>query len=94
MTMKRWRGLTALVKDAVEHGSRAVERVHMETARRPFAVLEHIPPVAAPARVVHAIHDVTVASVYGSIRLVSGVAFGAVDVVLDAVEKKDRADDA
>ena len=34
--MSRWYGLKALVEDVVENGSRAVEQVHRETARRPF----------------------------------------------------------
>ena len=29
--MQRWRGLKSLIVDAVEHGSRAVERVQKET---------------------------------------------------------------
>ena len=47
---QRLLGLRALLEDVVEHGSSAVERVHRETAERTFAVLEAIPPVAAPAR--------------------------------------------
>ena len=47
-TLSRARGLAALVRDAVEHGSRAVEKVHLEIARRPFTVLEHVPGIEAP----------------------------------------------
>jgi hypothetical protein len=66
-----WRGVVALVGDAVEHGSRAVERVHLETAKRPFVILEHVPVVAPFARVVHVAHDATTRTVYGTIRAVS-----------------------
>ncbi len=38
--LKRWRGLLALVRDAVEHSSRAVERIQLDVAERPFAILE------------------------------------------------------
>jgi hypothetical protein len=69
-----------LVRDAVEHGASAVERVHVATARRPFDVLEAIPGVDGPTRVVRAVHDVTVSSVYGSIRLVTRAVGAAVDV--------------
>ena len=41
--LRRWRGLVALVRDGVEHGSRAVEKVHLETAERTFAILEADP---------------------------------------------------
>ena len=88
--LARWRGLKALVQDGVEHGSRAVEDVHMETARRPFVVLALIPPVAKPARLIHVVHDAALSSVYGSIRLVNRLVGGALDVVLDAIESADN----
>ena len=83
MTLERWRGLKALAQDAVEHGSRAVERVQMETARRPFAVLEAIPPLAPTARGVHMAHDAYVAGVHVAIRTVNGLVGIAVDVAID-----------
>ena len=39
-TFQRVRGLVKLAGEAVEHGSRAVERVHRATTARPFAILE------------------------------------------------------
>ena len=86
--MQRWRGLKALVEDAVEHGSRAVERVQLEMAQRPFGILEKIPPIAAPAKVVHQIHDVTVQGVHGVVRLVNHAAGGALDAVIDLIEEQ------
>jgi hypothetical protein len=85
---QRWRGLKDLVKDVVEHGSSAVQRVHMETARRPFRILEQIPPLAPPTRVVRAIHDASVSTVYGMIRLVNAVVGEALGVVLDVAERR------
>lgn len=87
-SLSRVRGLAALVRDAVEHGSRAVEKVHLEIAKRPFAVLEHVPGIEAPTRAVHVVHDLTVQSVYGSIRLVNGLVGTTVEAALDAVEQK------
>lgn len=84
---KRWRGLKSLVQDAVEHGSRGIERVQKEMAATPFAILEQIPPLAVPAKGVHLIHDTAVSGVHGMIRLVNRVVGGTVDVVLDAVEE-------
>ena len=66
-----WRGAAALAFEAVEHGSRAVQRVHLETARRPFFVLEQIPVVAPVAHVVHVVHDATTSVVYETIRAVN-----------------------
>lgn len=87
VTLRRWRGLKELLEDAVEHGSRAVQQVHTETARRPFAVLEVIPVVGLPARGVHVIHDTTVSAVYGLIRLVNRAVGRAGEVALDLFER-------
>ena len=80
---KRLRGLAKLVRDAVEHGSRAVEKVHLETARRPFAILEHVPGIETPVKVVHGVHDLTVSSVYFTIRAVNHVVGSGIDLAFD-----------
>jgi hypothetical protein len=85
--MDRWRGLKSLIVDAVEHGSRAVERVQKETARRPFEILEQIPAIQVPAKGVHQIYDLSVTGVHGMIRLVTHVVGESLDLVIDAVEK-------
>lgn len=86
MNKAMWRGVVALVGDAVEHGSRAVERVHLETAKRPFVILEHVPVVAPVARIVHVAHDVTAMTVYTTIRAVNA----AVGVVVRATDPHER----
>ena len=90
--MRRWRGLVALVRDAVEHGSRAVEKVQLETAGRPFGILEHIPAVAEPTRLVHAIHDATVSGVHGVIRAVGRTVATTVDLALRVAEEQSGGD--
>ena len=87
--MKRWRGLRALVTDAVEHGSIAIERVHKATASKPFDVLEQIPEVAAPARGARAIHDATVSSIYGAVRIVNQLVGTTLDAALTIAEKRE-----
>lgn len=82
----RWRGLVALLRDGVEHGSRAVEKVHLETANRPFWILEKIPVVSAPTRIVHVVHDVTVKTVHGAVRGVSGAVAAVADAALRAAD--------
>ncbi|APR86804.1 hypothetical protein A7982_12153 [Minicystis rosea] len=86
--MRRWRGLKSLVVDAVEHGSRAVERIQMEAARLPFDILEQIPPLTVPVKGVRAIHHGAVAGTHGMIRLVNRVVGDTLDVVFDVVEKR------
>jgi len=84
MSTRRVRGLVALVRDAVHHGSRAVEQVQRDSARRTYAVLERIPLIAAPARGVHAIHEAALSTVHGSIRLINRAAGAVLTLGLDA----------
>lgn len=86
--MKRLRGLKSLVQDAVEHGSRAIERVQLETAKMPFDVVEQIPGLKVPASGVRLIYNTSVSGVHGMIRLVNKVAGDTIDVVLDTVEQR------
>jgi hypothetical protein len=87
LAVRRWRGLNALVREAVEYGSRAVERVHVATARRPFAILERIPVVAVPVRGVRLVHDAVVAVVYGAVRQVGRTVATTVDRGLELAER-------
>src|SRR5512132_120857 len=85
--MERWRGLKSLLVDAVEHGSRAVERVQKETARRPFEILAKIPPLEVPVKGIHVLHDTAVGG-HGIIRLVNKAVGGTIDVVIDVAEHR------
>lgn len=89
---KRLRGLRTLVGEMVEHGSKAVEEVHIATAARTFVVLEAIAPITKPAKVVHVVHDAYVGSVYGIIRAVTRVVGKTADVALDAAEGSEGSD--
>jgi hypothetical protein len=80
---KRLRGLRALLEDVVDHGSKAVEEVHKATAARTFTVLEAIPPIATPAKVIHVVHDASLTGIYGVIRAVNRVVAKGLDVALD-----------
>ncbi|WP_437284641.1 hypothetical protein [Sorangium sp. So ce406] len=86
--MERWRGLKDLVQDAVDNGSRAVERLQKHAAKLPFDLLEQIPPIAAPVRGIRLVHDTMVSGVHVAIRLVNRVAGHAIDGVLDVVEQQ------
>ncbi|QRK14266.1 hypothetical protein JQX13_19710 [Archangium violaceum] len=83
--MKTWRGVKALVQDAVDKGATAVEQVHKRTAAVPFELLEKVPPLAVPVRGVHAVHDLALSGSYGMVRLVNRVAGKVLDVALDVV---------
>lgn len=79
---ERWRGLSALLGDAVEHATTAIERIHMQTAQRPFKILESIPAIAAPAQLVHEVHDSIVTHTYKQIRFWNGAVQKVVQVAL------------
>ena len=84
--MKKWRGLTVMIRDAVEHGSHAIEQIQKEAAARPFAILEAIPPIADPVKVIHTFHDASIACTHAAIRLVARVVGDTVEAVLAAVD--------
>lgn len=88
-SLGRWIGLSALVTDAVTHGSRAVERVHLATADRTFAILELVPVVSAPTRLVHLVHDATTSAVHATVRGVARLAGGAITGGLRAWAARD-----
>jgi len=92
-TIKRLRGLVALLGSTVENGASAVERIHTATARTPFRVLEQTPSlIATPAALVEKVQSATVAGVYESIRLITRVAVKALDVALDAADTEEPND--
>jgi len=67
----KWLGLLRLAQDAVDHGSRAIEKVHLQSAQRPFFVLEQIPAIAGTVQLVHVLHDALVTTTYSAVRLVN-----------------------
>jgi hypothetical protein len=88
--MDPWRGLRALIETAVDEGTSAVERVHRATAARPFAVLDAIPPIAAPARGVRVVHDAILDTVYGSIRGINHLVGGTLASAIDAIDRDEQ----
>lgn len=85
--MSRIRGLFALAVDATVHGSRAIEKIQIEKARLPFEVLEAVPMIAGPVKVIHTAHDFGVAATHASIRAVASGVGEAARFVLDAVDE-------
>ncbi|HMI91056.1 MAG TPA: hypothetical protein VK509_06810 [Polyangiales bacterium] len=84
--VKRWRGLKDLVRDAVEQGASAVERVHLATAHRPFSLLAQIPAISEPVRSMQQIHDTLVATTYQTVRTVTRAVGDVAELALDVVE--------
>ncbi len=81
---KRLRGFKRLIHDGVERGAEFVEKHHRHAAEKPFRILESIPPIAAPTRVVHRVHNGVLWLTYGSIRVINQAA----EIVYDWVEDR------
>ena len=84
LTMNQWKGVAQLATDAVTHGSRAVERVHLATADRTFAILDLVPPIAPVASVVHVVHDGITMLSHTCVRAGARLAGGAITRTLGA----------
>jgi hypothetical protein len=78
------RGAIRLAGDAVDHGAGAIERVHLATSDRTFAILELFPIVAGPARLVRHVHGFFTKVSYGALRVSARAAAKVAVAVLDA----------
>lgn len=85
------KGLAALVRDAVDGSSKLVERVQKESAQRPFGVLGRLPPLAAPVRGIHRIHDGVVSGVHGALRWVNRTVGRGVELALEVAHEDEAA---
>lgn len=91
--MRRWRGLKALIHDAVDRTTELVEEGHESTSRSVMRVLGAT-PVAEPARVVDGVRRLTTTGVLATIRLVNRTVEVVTDVGLDVAERVAELDDA
>lgn len=67
-----------LLTDAVGRGASAVQEVHEAIASRPYDVLEHVPELAKPTRVVRAVHFGILRGSYKAVRVVNELVGAAV----------------
>jgi hypothetical protein len=85
-TVRRLRGAAALVTDAVEAGAAEVQRAHEAIARRPYAVLSRIDPIAGPVRAIESVQVAITAVAYGAVRAGNGTVGRVVTAVIDRLE--------
>lgn len=76
-TIRRLRGAVALVTDGIEAAATEVQRAHEVIARRPYAILERIGPIAAPVRAIESLQAAITDLAYGAVGAANAVA-GAV----------------
>lgn len=85
-TVRQLRGLNDLITDALAAGVTRTEEIHRAIARRPYAVLKRIGPIAAPVRTVEFVETTISGSVYWTIRLASEVSGRIVSQVLERLD--------
>lgn len=73
----------ALLSEAVEEGAIAIQRVQEELTSRPYDVIEAVPDLRAPTRLVRAVHFGILRSTYAAIRGANAVFGAAVGTQLD-----------
>lgn len=87
--LTRTRGLVQLVTDAVEHGSRGIEQVHLQIGGRPFEVAAMIPGLEGPADAAHVVYDLSVSATYAMVRLGNRAVRVASDVAISVAERRE-----
>jgi hypothetical protein len=87
-TLRQMKGLNDLVADAVEAAVTRAEEMHRAIARRPYAVLKRISPVAAPMRIVEFVETRISGSVYWTVRFATRVSGAFVAEVLDRLDAR------
>jgi triacylglycerol lipase len=77
---ERWAAYSSLLEDAVDRGATAIQRIQEDFTARPYDVLERLPPIEAPSRLVRSLHYAGLRTTYDVIRSInraSGVAVRA-----------------
>ena len=87
LSLRQIRGAADLVHEVVAGSVDAVEATHRSIARKPFAVLEKISPIAVPVRLIEHIERNISGGVYQSIRLSNRLAAAVATQVLDRLEE-------
>lgn len=83
--MHRWRGLRALVHDAVEATTDLVEEGHGSAARTTVRILSRVPPLAGPVRAIDPVRRWTTSGILGTVRTVNRGVEALTDGVLEVV---------
>ncbi|HEX7667048.1 MAG TPA: hypothetical protein VF407_21105 [Polyangiaceae bacterium] len=91
-SLEKWRGVKDLVVDAVDHGSQAIEKIHLASSQRVFGVIRMVPGADVPARLVENIYEGSVKRSYGSVRFVAKLVGGAVDFGLQLAGAKKKSE--
>ncbi len=87
--IRRWRGLKALVHDAIDSTTDLVDLGHESTMRAITRVTDEIEPLREPVRVIDDVRRLSTRGVLGTVRLVNRAIEVATDAALDVAEHAD-----
>lgn len=86
--IRRWRGLKALIHDAVDRTTELVDEGHESTSRTVMRTIDTVaPPLGEPARAVESVRRLTTRSVLATIRIVNRTVEVVTDVGIELAER-------
>jgi hypothetical protein len=88
--MQRLKGTVELVHDTVEVGSSRVEEVHQAIGKQVYAVLEQVPLVGGPAKLIGLAQQQLTTGIYWSIRAINDVVGFGAGLACDWWERRGR----
>lgn len=89
-TIRKLRGAVELVTDAVEAATTEAQRTHEALARKPYAVLSRIEPIAGPARAIESLQFAITAIAYGTVRAGNAIAGAVFTAAIDRLSASAR----
>ena len=91
LTVQQMRGIQDLVQTAINETTSAIEDAQHDIARKPYAVMERIWPIAGTAGIVEDIQVSVTKTVYHSIRTATSIIGKIAALALDQLEKRESA---
>ena len=85
-TIRKLRGAVDLVTDAVDAATTEAQRAQEVFARRSYAVLARIQPLAGPAKAIESLQSAITALAYGAVRAGNAIAGAVVTTAIDRLE--------
>ena len=86
-TIRKLRGAVELVTDAVDAATTEAQRTHEAFARRHYAVLSRIEPIARPAKAIESLQLAITRVAYGTVRAGNAIVGAVVTTALDRLER-------
>lgn len=87
LPVQQIRGVKDLIQDAVDAGVDATEQVHQSIARKPFALLAKITPIAGPVLVIEQVQHGITTGIYQAIRTVNKLSGALATQVIDRLDR-------